>query len=333
MTHDARAVGQPHEVSMVSSRVPRCSIVMPTYRRPTFLARAVASIMQQTMPHWELLIVDDNEPDSSARTETESLVARLMADDPRVHYIRHPRNLGGGAARNTGIRATSSPFVAFLDDDDVWHREKLERQLDRLEMSPPHVALVYCRMRVEEAVTGRTWLWPTKGDAHSMRDLMMRNTIGSTSCVICRRAALEAVGAFDENLPSRQDVDLYVRLAERYDFAFVDETLMTLHRHGRPSISNNYDGAIEAHYLFFEKHRRRIESDPEILHARLYALGYLLVAAERYGEARVVLVRAWRVRPLDRAVLLRLALTVGIVRRLAMLVRRTVPSAWGGGRE
>ncbi len=265
------------------------------------------------MTAWELIIVDDNPPGSDARRDTEAVADRLTSDS-RIRYLRHGENRGGGAARNTGIEAARSDVVAFLDDDDEWHPTKLDVQLAALDAAAPTVAAVYCRIVVIEAETGSERLWPTGTSIPTTRQLLIRNTIGSTSCIMCRRAALVEIGLFDETLPSRQDIDLYVRLSQRFTFVFVDAPLMTLHRHGEVSITSNYDGAVRAHERFFEKYRSLIEADAEVLHARLHDLGYVLFDAGRYEEARRVLVRAWRTRPTSRATIVRLALTFALPR-------------------
>jgi glycosyltransferase involved in cell wall biosynthesis len=292
---------------------PRVSIVLPTFRRPDFLLRAVRSVQAQTFGDWELLIVDDNDPSSRARLETEALVAQHL-EDPRVRYLAHAENLGGSAARNTGIRAAAGELVAFLDDDDEWHPSKLERQVEVIDASPPDVAAVYCRVRTVEAGTGREALTPTGGGSPSVRQLLMQNSIGSTSCIVLRRQALCDVGLFDESLASRQDIDLYVRIAQRFTFAFVDAPLVTFHWHDKPSISTNLNGAINAHETFLDKYRSLIEPDPEVHHARLHELGKLLLRAERHREARRVLTRAWRLRPLAPGVAVRLAITFSLPR-------------------
>ena len=222
---------------------PTVSVVVPTYRRPEFLRRAVASVMSQSVTSWELIIVDDNDAAHEDRRDTEAIVASY-ASDSRIRYVRHDRNRGGGAARNTGVRASTAPFVAFLDDDDEWHPEKLALQLDRIEGGPIDVALVYCRVRVVRGESGRVTIRPTDGRSHTVRDLLRRNTIGTTSCIMCRTSTLLEVGLFDEALPARQDQDVYVRLAQRFQFAFVDAVLVTLHVHGRPRISTDADGSL-----------------------------------------------------------------------------------------
>jgi glycosyltransferase involved in cell wall biosynthesis len=305
------------------TEVPHVSVVLPTYRRPEFLQRAVTSVIEQTLQTWELLIVDDNDPGSAERHETEAVVARY-ATDHRIRYLRHDRNRGGGAARNTGIQEASAPFVAFLDDDDEWDATKLERQLDCIGQDSDDVALVYCRVRVVTVATGRAVLTPTDGRSHSVTDLLRRNTIGTTSCVLCRRSALLDVGLFDESLPARQDQDLYLRLAQSYGFSFVDAVLVTLYVHGGPSISSDLAGPIKAYGMFYDKYRSQIDADPEIRRAMHFQQGKHLLAAERYGEARSMLVRAWHTKPTDVEVLMRLAMTFSVPRALVAPTKRVL---------
>jgi glycosyltransferase involved in cell wall biosynthesis len=305
-------------------KTPRVSIVVPTYHRPTFLTRAIESVQAQSWTDWELIVVDDNGTGSDHQRQTEGIIRDL--GDSRIRYIEHARNRGGSAARNTGIAEAVAPFVAFLDDDDEWHREKLALQLSALAGSADDVALAYCGSRTIDDRTGAVETLSVDGTRHSLRHLLKRNTVGSTSCIMCRHEALVAVGAFDESLPSKQDIDLYVRLSQRYRFVFVDEVLLTRHLHADASIGKNVAGTIRAHELFFEKYRPLIEAYPEVLHHRLLSLAKLLIVARRFAEARPVLMRAWRLRPFDYYTVAYLAVSLGfpssLASRLFMFTRR-----------
>lgn len=271
------------------------SVVLPTYRRPDLLERAIASVCVQTRGDWELLVVDDNGLGTPDQVETEQLMRRY-AGEPRITYVSHDRNRGACAARNTGIRRSQAEFVAFLDDDDVWFPSKLERQLDRFEAVGPDVALVYGGVVMVDAA-GRRTRFPADGAARERRNLLMRNGIGTTSVVMCRRAALLEVGGFDERLPSMQDFDLYVRLAQRHAFTWVDDDLLEYHRHESGNIGRDYDAAARANALFYDKHRPLFEDDPVVHHYRLRSYGLEVMRAGRMGDARRLLWRAWRVRP------------------------------------
>ncbi len=301
---------------------PLVSVVLPTYGRPDKLRRALLAVIDQTFTDWELIVVDDNGAGSELQRRTEDVV-RHACDPAVLHYVVHERNRGGGAARNTGIEHARGTYVAFLDDDDAWDADKLAWQLDRFAASPPSVALVYCRSRVVDEVTGSERPWRARPPKHGLRDLLRRNTVGSTGQVLVRRAALLEVGGFDERLPAKQDIDLYVRLALSWDFAFVDRTLHTIYRHTEASIGKDLAGTVRAHEIFHEKHAALIDAYPDVRYHRSLALGTLLLVAERRVEARRELWRAWRVAPARPSVWLQLALAYGLPRAPARaLVRR-----------
>ena len=271
------------------------SIVLPTFRRAGMLGRAIDSVLRQTRADWELLVVDDNGLGTPDQRATRDFMVRY-ATDPRITYLPHERNLGACAARNTGIRRARGPFVAFLDDDDEWHPHKLKRQLDRFAVARPEVALVYGGVVVIDE-EGRRHAKPATATAHELRNLLKRNGIGTTSVILCRRSALLAVEGFDERLPSMQDYDLYVRLAQRFSFDLVEEPLLDYHRHAYARIGKDYEAAVLANRLFYEKHRALFRHDSELHHHRLRSFALEVMRSGQLGEARRLLWRAWRARP------------------------------------
>jgi GT2 family glycosyltransferase len=294
------------------------SVVLPTYDRPDLLGRAIESVLSQSYRSWELIVVDDNSPDSAARLGTERFMARFV-EDARVKYLRHEVNRGGAAARNTGIRAAAGEFVAFLDDDDEWEPAKLERQVAALERAQPTAAVAYCGFRKVFDDSGLVKLVLPVPPRHGLDELFRRNTIGTTSAIMCRRQALLDVGLFDETLPRRQDIDLYVRLARRSEFVPIPEVLLTWHRHGRPSIGRSGRNSIEGNRLFLLKHRAEFESRPAAHHYRLVAIGRMLARDGEHLEARAAFLRAWRLKPADPRPLVRALFTNRPGARLACL--------------
>jgi len=302
---------------------PRVSVVLPTYRRPQQLARAIATVQAQTITDWELIVVDDNDPGHPDRLHTEQALAQHLVDT-RVRFLRHDENRGGSAARNSGIRAARGAWIAFLDDDDEWHATKLERQLELSDGSASDVALVYCRSHTLHNGTGQESAYRSEPDKCDVRGLLRRNHIGGTSCVMCRADALHEVGLFDEALASRQDIDLYVRLADRYAFAFVDAPLVTMNLHADGRISTNLRSKVKGHIQFYEKHRELIEADPIALRTRLKEIGRFLLASHDLVAARRVLSRAWSLEVLDGVALRRLLLTFPTVRSARNTARRVL---------
>jgi len=187
---------------------PKVSVVIPVFNRPASVRRAIESVLAQTCQDFEIVVVDDGSTDT-----TVAAVAALA--DPRITVIRHQRNRGGSAARNTGIAAGSAPYVAFLDSDDEWLPVKLERQLALFERSGERLGLVYAGTERVFA-DGRVDRIIPRRPHDVTRALLTENVIGETSVGMVRRAALDETGGFDESLPASQDMDLWLRICEGF---------------------------------------------------------------------------------------------------------------------
>ena len=227
--------------------MPQTSVVIPTCNRAELLPMAVRSVLSQTVQDFEIVIVDDGSSDATPA------VAESFAD-PRIHYLRHPVARGGGAARNTGIAHARGEYVAFLDDDDEWYPDKLARQLDVMRLGEPEVAAVYCGYSIVERGTGRVRgrMTPSaKGDLAA--ELLARNPIGGTSCMLVRKECLERVGGFDERLPSFQDRDLWIRLSRVTRFGYVEEPLLNYYVHEK-KIWTNFDALLQGLEVMIAKY-------------------------------------------------------------------------------
>lgn len=205
---------------------PRVSAIIPCYNAEATIARALRSVQAQTLEDWEAIVVDDGSHDG-----TEAAVTPFL-DDPRIRYLRQPRNAGAGPARNAGLDAALGRWVAFLDADDEWHPPKLARQTAFLETERAHLgATAYAR---REAGTGL--------DLHfglprriRYRDFLKTNVMGF-STVMIDRAWLGA-----QRMPSlrrRQDFAFLIGLLRTGGVAVgLNEVLCTYH-HGHASLSS-----------------------------------------------------------------------------------------------
>lgn len=113
-------------VEIRSEIAPLVSVIMPAYNSERFIEQAVRSVRMQTMQRWEMIIVDDCSTDKTAEQ-----IKRLAAEDPRIIPVYSERNHGAAESRNIALRQCRGEFVALLDADDVWHPQKLERELER----------------------------------------------------------------------------------------------------------------------------------------------------------------------------------------------------------
>ena len=208
------------------------SVIIPTHNRASVLARALRSVASQTLRPEEVIVVDDGSTD-----ETQELIAR---DFPEATYIRQ-ENQGVSAARNCGIARASGNWVAFLDSDDEWLAEKLEKQLEALEASPE-----YRLCHSEEIwIRGGRRVNPMKKHAKHggwiFRKCLPLCAI-SPSSVLVRRDLLEEVGLFDTALPVCEDYDMWLRICSRHAVLFVEEPLIIKHGGHADQLSRRYWG-------------------------------------------------------------------------------------------
>lgn len=180
------------------------SIIIPTYKNRGMLPRAVDSALNQIGADVEVIVVDDNSPESDARKQTEAIMSHYE-HDKRVKYIRHAENRNGAAARNTGIRASKGEYIAFLDDDDFFLPEKVAKQVAYLKIHTDKDA-VYCLAERDGRRYGSTTF---EGDA--TKHILMLETCMYTPCLMFRRNALLAINGFDEGFRRHQDYDLLLR--------------------------------------------------------------------------------------------------------------------------
>ncbi len=210
---------------------PLISVVIPTYNRAHVVGRAIKSVLAQTLPDFECIVVDDGSTD-----ETVQLVEGFR--DPRIRLVRLAENGGVSRARNAGIQAARGEWVAFLDSDDEWLPRKLELQLARLRDSgAPRMTVVYCRCYVHDESTHLTKQTRLVFEGDVFNHLLGGWRPPTASVCMVHRASLLGVGGFDERLPVSEDYDLWLRLAESGShFAAVGEPLVTKHENAGPQL-------------------------------------------------------------------------------------------------
>jgi glycosyltransferase involved in cell wall biosynthesis len=196
---------------------PLVTIIIPAYC-PTYLEEAIQSVETQTFRDWELIVVDDDSPSPNVRS--------ICDRHPAAKYI-WKRNGGPGEARNFGVQAARGELIAFLDDDDLWFPEKLEKQIAcfRSCAEPESVGIIYTGQH--QIIDGK--LVGGKIDlAHGSvyEYLLFANFIGTCSSVLIPRRVFEDVGLFDKDLICAQDFDLYLRIARQYQVHAIDGLLI-----------------------------------------------------------------------------------------------------------
>lgn len=235
---------------MSSNIPPLVSVVITSYNYGNFLSQALESALSQTIKDLEIVIIDDGSIDNTRQ------VAEGYISDKRVTYV-YQANSGQPRAKNRGIAESSGTYIAFLDADDVWMPTKLEKQIALF--VDTEVGVVYSR---------RTWIDSEGNELPGNERILRRgkvldhifidNFICFSSSVV-RRSLFEEAGCFDNTLPMGIDYDLWIRLAARCTFDYVDEPLVK-YRTGHANLSKN----VERRYECAHRIMAKAMNNPEI---------------------------------------------------------------------
>jgi len=225
--------------------VPKFSVIIPTYNRAHYLGEALGSVLAQTYRDYEVILVDDGSTD-----ETKAVAARFGSN---IRYL-YQANQGRSAARNSGLMAAQGEIIAFLDSDDQWAGDKLERQFHYFEKNP-EISMVHGLFEIigenGESIPDLT--------SHVQSDWAKAHARGDTyenwalqcccilSTVAVRTEVLQAVGIFDPAILANEELDLYLRIAARYQIGFLENPTLAYYRiHESNSGSENLaKGAIQ----------------------------------------------------------------------------------------
>lgn len=226
--------------------------VISTHNRtPDIVERALKSILGQTYTNIEVIVVDDSTSDFEERDEVKSVVESYS--DRNVRYIRHEKCQGACAARNTGLAAANGEIIGFLDDDDEWLPEKVEKMLPSF--ADPEVGLVYSHCQFTDDSNSEVHVKDFECHTGYVYDelLSVVNFIGSTSFPLLRKKAVIEAGGFDILMQSSQDLDMWIRVAENYKVDFVDAVLNNYHVHTGDRITTNFTKRVKGTERLIEK--------------------------------------------------------------------------------
>lgn len=286
--------------SVSRSLSPRFSLVVPTFRRPHLVGRAIASALGQTFGEFEVVVVDDGGDD-----ETHRAVEAAAGGDPRVRYVARAKPGGVSRARNEGIARAEAPWVVFLDDDDELRPSMLATVAARIAGAEPPLGFLWCAIAMvrdtpdgEVPLKQRIWgphFDRPAGSAPLTAPLRRRTEadavrIGAGFGLTVRRDLLERVGAFDPALVIAEETDLVLRLmAAGASFDAVRSVQVTVHRVSGQSLSNTTTAArrVASVERLVEKNREMLIERPHLEAKMWESLG---LEHARAGDSR----RAWR---------------------------------------
>lgn len=244
---------------MCSREKPLVSVIMPSYNRENTIAESIKSVLAQTYSDFELIIVDDGSSDGTVKVINSF-------KDKRIKLIALKENLGANKARNIGIEHASGEYIAFLDSDDCWRRNKLEIQLRYMKEKQLKVSFTPYSIKQnngKEKIIPSNYLKYCDDADNIKKDLKLFNIIGTPTIIIEKDVLLE-VGMFDNDLPRLQDYDLAIRIIQKYAIGCCPYILLDVGIQ-ETRISTNQDilyialgKIIEKHFQFIEFNTRNM---------------------------------------------------------------------------
>lgn len=202
----------------------KVTAIITTHNRIDVLPRAIKSVLNQTYENIELIVVSDGQFESTDRLMEE------FTSNPIIRYISYNPAKGGNHARNQGILNANGEYIAFLDDDDEWLPEKIEKQMEII-LGNDDIGLVYAGKNIIYVNQDINYKSIPAKPKVSSESILISNFIGSTSCVLVRKNALLQCGMFDENLKAFQDFDLWIRICQKYKVDVVSMPLINYYNY------------------------------------------------------------------------------------------------------
>lgn len=236
----------------------KVSVIIPTYHRSECIQRAVDSVLSQTLKDIEIIVVDDNGVGTPEGIATENAMAKYKTIT-NVIYLQHQTNMNGAAARNTGLKVAKGEFISFLDDDDIYLPDRLNKLVNRLEHYDDSWGICYSAY-VKHMSNGSLQKSAEKVDGDIFLQVLMRSFyLGSGANIFVRSKVIEKIGFFDESFKRNQDLEFLVRATKNFKVAYVDEVLMEIFYDIRTS-NLTYDDQKKRESLFREKFSHSLEN-------------------------------------------------------------------------
>lgn len=219
--------------------IPLVSVIIPSFGRPKSLEAAINSILNQTYKNIEIIIVDDNPPESSNRKETSYILDNFL-NHQNIIYILHEKNFGGAIARNTGFHSSHGSLITFLDDDDIYHPTKVEEQVNHILNEDLDVSLCSSNIVLHDGISG-------KFDCHphglNLEEFLLFGA-AVTPMIMLRRTLFKKIDGF-ENTPRFQDHVLMIKIHEtRAKIGILPLKLYTQNIHAGPRVSYSKNSKI-----------------------------------------------------------------------------------------
>jgi len=246
--------------------MPEISVIIPTYNRAHLISRSIQCVLNQSYQDFEIIVVDDCSIDN-----TEEVIREFQKKDERIRYIRHEKNKGPAAARNSGIKAAKGEYIAFQDSDDEWLPEKLYKHMMIFKKVEKKIGVVYSGFwkirNGKKLYIPSPYVFQKEGNIH--KELLKGNFIGMPASVV-RKECFTKIGNFDIKIPYLEDWELWIRIVGVNVLNFI----------------------INKYHEDFNKHKK-------ILSKHYFSIGLNLCLNNDLRKGRNYIVKAVRIDPFN----------------------------------
>ena len=222
------------------------SIITPSYKSKQFIAQTIESVLNQSYREWEMIIVDDASPDDS-----NSVIAKYTKKDSRIKLIKLEKNSGPAVARNRAIEEAKGRYIAFLDADDLWMPEKLEKQIAFMQEKDCTLSYTAYETMTEAGVMKNRVVRPSL--KLSYNDLLKSNQIG---CLTAIYDTTKIGKMYMPLISKRQDYGLWLKILKKIDYAYGIDEPLSVYRIVSNSVSSNKYKLLKYNYLLFREHEK-----------------------------------------------------------------------------
>jgi glycosyltransferase involved in cell wall biosynthesis len=254
----------------------KVSVIITTFGKPDYLQKAIKSVFQQTLDSIELIVVDDNNPDTEARLLTESMVENLINSNEKIIYLKHEYNKNGSTARNTGVAKAKGKYISFLDSDDEYYTERLEKCFDKIEQCSNKIAGVYtgCEFRKN----GKRYHVHNKVQSGNfiVDALACTFMLSTGSNIFIRKRVYDELNGFDVTFLRHQDYEFLVRMFKKYSLQAISEVLV-IKNNENLNLPDVYK-MIEVKSHFLNKFKAIIQSLENHNQSYIYHSHYICIA-------------------------------------------------------
>jgi len=248
------------------------SVVIPAYNRAKTIEKCVQSILDQTYQNFEIIVVDDCSTDNTCDVV-------LSMKDYRIRLLKLDKNSGAQVARNKGIIEAKGDWIAFLDSDDFWLANKLELQIQELaKLEFRSDVVIHTNCYCFDVITNKKWIWNLPDTSGSCYNLLLTRPAPLFPSILTSKKSLLEIGLLDINVPSYQEWDTSLQLAQKCMFVHIQEPLFTYVFHKGETISKNLKKDIEGYEYIVNKYKNAMPNSVYNLHIKI-----LLLRTIEYG--------------------------------------------------